>query len=96
MRQLIIILFIAVAALTAHAQIPGPKIKSNPVMILLPDSSNLIQLQQILQYSYQWLPKSQAPSQEVTSLLSVMQQLYPMIVPMKKDSTIKVKPPTTK
>lgn len=95
MKKLLLILCLF-AVTASYAQIPGPKIKSSPVMILLPDSSNLIQLQQILQYSYQWLPKSQAPSQEVTSLLSVMQQLYPMIVPMKKDSTIKVKPPTTK
>lgn len=95
MKKLLLILCLF-GVTASYAQILGPKIKSSPVMILLPDSSNLIQLQQILQYSYQWLPKSQAPSQEVTSLLSVMQQLYPMIVPMKKDSTIKVKPPTTK
>lgn len=89
MKHLIIILFIAAAALTAQAQTP-----KKPVMILLPDSSNLIQLQGVLQFSYQYLPKSSAPSNQVEEIKGVIQQLFPLLTPLKKDSTIKVKPPT--
>lgn len=95
MKKLLLILCLFVAT-ASYAQIPGPKIKSSPVMILLPDSSNLIQLQSVLSFSYQWIPKSPAPSNAVEEVKAAIQQLFPMIVPMKKDSTIKVKPSTTK
>lgn len=95
MKQLIITLFIAVAALTVQAQTPRQQPKK-PVMILLPDSSNLVQLQQILQFSYQALPKSEMPANQVTQVQAGIQQLYPLLVPMRKDSIIKVKPPVKK
>lgn len=95
MKQLIITLFIVVATLSVKAQAPQqPPPKARPVIILLADSSNLVQLQSVLQFSYQFLSKSSAPANQVEDVKNAIQQLYPMLVPLKKDSTIKVKPNT--
>lgn len=103
MKQLILILFIATAALSVKAQALQQPTRPKPVMILLPDSSNLVQLQQVLQFSYQWLPQSAAPAGVVgqkgtiqvpsTGIVGAIEQLFPLLVPIKKDSTIKIKPP---
>lgn len=89
MKKLILILCLfGVTASYAQQAATKPK----PIMILLPDSSNLVQLQSVLSFSYQWLPKSSAPANTVEEVKSAIQQLFPLLVPIKKDSTIKVKP----
>lgn len=66
--------FIAVQAQTA----PQPA-KEQPIYIkLLPSQLNA--LQQVLQYSFQWLPKSSAPSNEVLQVLEVTKQIFPVLV----------------
>jgi len=91
-----LILFLCLFGITiAFAQQQAPKVLK-PVTILLPDSSNLVQLQIILQFSYQFLPKSSAPANQVEDVKAVIQQLYPMLVPMKKDSLTKGKLPVKK
>jgi hypothetical protein len=77
MKYLIITLCIALGALTAHAQQAPAKPK--PVIVMFPDSSNLVQLQQILQFSYQALPKSEMPANQVNQAQTMIQQLYPCL-----------------
>jgi len=63
MKQLILILYLfGVTATYAQQQ---PTRKAKPVMILLADSSNLVQLQSVLQFSFQFLAKSSAPANQV-------------------------------
>ncbi len=91
MKHLLIILFIVAATLTVKAQAPAqPQRPAKPVWILLPDSSNLVQLQQVLQFSFIWLPRSSAPANKVEDFKVAIQQLYPSLVAVKRDSTIKV------
>jgi hypothetical protein len=90
MKHLIITLFIAVAALSVKAQqIQKP---AKPVMILLADTTDLIRLQSILQFSHQWLLKSQAPAVSVGDVNAAIEQLFPMLVPIKKEGTVVVAP----
>lgn len=96
MKQLLILIFLVVISITTKAQTQQPQRPAKPVMIMLPDSSNLVQLQAVLQFSHTWLIKSKAPADEVEQARTLIQQLYPYLVPMKKDSTIKVPPKKTK
>ena len=96
MKRLFTILLLLVITSAIKAQAQQPQKTAKPVMVMLPDSSNLTQLQAVLQFSYTWLIKSKAPADDVEQARALIQQLYPYLVPMKKDSTIKVPPKKTK
>jgi hypothetical protein len=65
--------------LTASAQTASPRPPEEPIYIkVLP--SQLNQLQQILQFSFQWLPTSDAKAKEVGIIMPIIQQLYPLLI----------------
>lgn len=86
MKHLTIILFIVLGTLTAKAQQ-----QEKPVMVLVP----LETLKKVLEASYQLISQSNTPYKDAAPLLGQIQQLYPQLVEMKKD-TAKVVPPKAK
>lgn len=82
MKQLIITLFIAVAALTVQAQ--TIKQDSNKVDTILIRSIDLNKIQYILNYSFNWIPRSEAPANEVRTLIPLIKTVYPLLIPYIK------------
>lgn len=79
MKKAIIIALFAIITVSAQAQTAPQPAKEQPVSIkLLP--SELSALQQVLGFSYQWLPKSDAPAKEVGQVVGVIQALFPKLV----------------
>lgn len=89
MKKIIISALLIGSFIAVQAQTSPQKPQEQPIYVkLLP--SQLATLQQILQYSYQYLPKSPAPSNEVQAVLSGIQQLYPALTAdtLKKSPTV--------
>jgi hypothetical protein len=62
--------------------------KDTTVTIKLP-LSKLTELQQILQFSYQWLPKSKAPAEDVFEVNNAIQDVFKVLVVDKPKEVMK-------
>lgn len=81
MKKTILLFALTGLFLSTQAQTSPVPQQEKPVTItLLPSQLNV--LQQILQFSYQWLPKSDASAKDVNSVLPEIQKLYPLLVPV--------------
>lgn len=63
--------------------------KSDTVYIKI-HKKDLIGVQNVFGFAFQWLPKSKAPASDVEDVKAVMQQLYPKLV---ADTAYNKKPP---
>ena len=89
MKRLIIILFIALGAVSVKAQSFTP----DKIDTLVLPHSKIAQLQDFIVFAYKWLPKSKAQALDVEEQLTKVQGLYNDLIPpnkaivAKKDST---------
>ena len=86
MKKLILLLTLISLVSVLKAQTTPPPQKEQPVYVrILPTQLNV--LQQILQFSYANLPTSKASSADVQTVLPIIKEIYPILVP---DTTILV------
>lgn len=84
-----ILIFLLTASWTLCKAQQTPKETAVSIKLL---PSQLSQLQQVISFSFQWLPKSDAPAKDVGLVLEAIQKLYPALIA----DTIKNKPLNTK
>ncbi len=86
------IVFILLASCTpvagqAPTKFETASIEKNDTLIM--PHSKAQQLQAILSYAYQWLPKSDAPAKDVNQILPVIQDIFNILWPAKKPEPVK-------
>lgn len=90
MKQLIITLFIAAAALSVKAQAPQQPQPEKSVMVLLPVAT----VKAVIDRTISLIANSNTAWKDANPVIADLQQINILMVAIKPDTTIKVKPTT--
>lgn len=85
------ILAILLIATTSQIKAQDKRSVTDSVVTIKIKQSDLQQLQAVLGFAFQWLPKSKAPASDVSDVNEVIQKLFPLLVDDKPKPVTPVK-----